>query len=283
MKIIIPILFSIILIACNTSNPTFDIQNLNGNEINVLGHRGMGKNHIFPGNTFESIHTALNLEANGSEIDIQVTKDSILVIYHNKYLNSLTNFEGKVIDHNWTELNGCNYKSDNGANYSVITVDELFTRIPNIQNFYFSFDLKLNYGAEDSSAYLTKFIYGIKKVIEDHKMYNKVLIETGSLQIHKLLKADSIQVLQFITGTDIDDGIQIAKELDLYGIGIGSSVTRKDIELAHNYGLRVMTWTPKSKWANMKAVRKNPDFIQTAKLEDLVKILKDPVSNTGTN
>jgi len=274
LNLIIPILFSIILIACNASNPTFDIQNLNGNEITILGHRGMGKNHIFPGNTFESINTALNLGANGSEMDIQVTKDSILVIYHNKDLYSLTNFEGKVIDYNWTELNGCIYKSDEGSSYSVITVDELFRRIPNIQNFYFSFDLKLNYGSEDSSAYLMKYIYGIKKVVEEHKMFNKILIETGNLQIHHLLKADSVQVLQFITGTDTDDRIQIAKELDLYGIGIGSSITRKDIELAHNYDLRVMTWTPKSKWANVNAVRKNPDFIQTAKLKHMVQILR---------
>ena len=163
MKIIIPILFSIILIACNTSNPTFEIQNLNGNEITILGHRGMGKNHTFPGNTFESIYTALNLGANGSEMDVQVTKDSILVVYHNKDLSSLTNFEGKVIDYNGTELNGCNYKSDDGSSYSVITVDELFRRIPNIHNFYFSFDLKLNYGNEDSSAYLTKLYLWNKK------------------------------------------------------------------------------------------------------------------------
>ena len=32
-------------------------------------------------------------------------------------------------------------------------------------------------------------------------MYNKILIETGNLKIHQLLKADSVQVLQFITGT----------------------------------------------------------------------------------
>jgi len=273
MKKYLSRLFLILLVACNTVNPTFDIQNLNKNEITVLGHRGMGKNHNYPGNTFKSIYASLNLGANGSEIDVQVTKDSVLVIYHNKDLSSLTNFEGKVIDYNWTELNGCIYKSDDGSSYSVITVDELFKRIPNIQNFYFSFDLKLNYGEGDTSTYLMAFIYGIKKVIEDHKMFNKILIETGNLQLHQKLKSDNIQVLQFITGSNIDDGIRIAKELDLYGIGIGSSVTRKDIELAHSNALRIMTWIPKSKWGNVKAVRKNPDFIQSAKLEHLVEIL----------
>ncbi|MCJ7800939.1 MAG: hypothetical protein MUP82_01120 [Candidatus Marinimicrobia bacterium] len=270
---ILPGLFLILLVACNTINPAFEIQNLNGNEITVLGHRGMGKNHKYPGNTFESIFTALKLGADGSEIDVQVTKDSVLVAYHNKDLSSLTNFEGKVIDYNWTELNGCIYKFDDGSSYSVITVDELFRRIPNIQNLYFSFDLKLNYGEEDTSHYLQTFAYAVNKVIEDHKMFNKILIETGNLQLHQLLKADSVQVLQFITGSDVDDGIHIAQKLNLYGIGIGSSITCKEVELVHKNGLRVMTWIPKSKWGNVKAVRKNPDFIQTAKVEHMVQIL----------
>jgi len=276
MKIIIHILFSILLVACNTSNPTFDIQNLNGNEIAVLGHRGMGKNHKYPGNTFESIYTALNLGADGSEIDVQVTKDSVLVIYHNKDLSSLTNCYGRVIDYNWADLDGYVYISDDGTSYTVITVDELFGMIPNVQNYYFSFDLKLNYGEEDTSVYVKKFVYAINKVVEDHKMYNKILIETGNLQLHQQFKTDSVQVLQFITGNDIVDGIHNAKELDLYGVGIGSSITRKDIKKAHSRGLRVMTWVPKSKWDNIKAIRKNPDFIQTAKLEHMVQILGHP-------
>jgi glycerophosphoryl diester phosphodiesterase len=278
MKKYLFILFLILLVSCNTSNPTFEIQNLNENKITVLGHRGMGKNHLYPGNTFESIYTALNLGADGSEIDVQVTKDSVLVIYHNKDLSSLTDFEGKIIDYNWPELNGCIYKSDDGSSYSVITVDELFNRIPNVQNYYFSFDLKLNCGDEDMSAYLAKFVYAINKVVDDYKMHNKIMIETGNREFHQMLKSNSTQVLQFITGSDIVGGIQIAKELDLYGIGIGSSITHKDVELARSNGLRVMTWIPKSKWGNVKAVRKNPDFIQTAKLEHMVQILDNPKS-----
>ena len=275
MKKYLFILFLFLLFACNTSNPTFEIKNLN-NKISVLGHRGMGKNYKYPGNSFESIYTALNLGADGSEIDVQVTKDSVLVIYHNKDLSSLTDFKGKVINYNWAELNGCIYKSDDGSSYSVITVDDLFGRIPEVQNHYFSFDLKLNYGDEDTTSYLVKFVCAINKLVDDHKMYNKVLIETGNRQLHQILKSDSTQVLQFITGTDIDDGIQIAKELGLYGIGIGSSITRKEVELAHSNGLRVMTWIPKSKRGNIKAVHKNPDFIQTAKLEHMVQILDNP-------
>ncbi|MBA7548490.1 hypothetical protein ES705_40950 [subsurface metagenome] len=81
-----------------------------------------------------------------------------------------------------------------------------------------------------------------------------------------------MQALSFVTGKDITEALRIAEELDLYGIGIGSSVTRKDIELAHDRGFRVMTWIPKTKWANVRAVKKNPDFIQTDKLIHMLKM-----------
>ena len=273
MKKIRLILFLVLLVACNTSNPSFEIQNLNANEIDVMGHRGMGKNHKYPGNTYKSIITALDLGANGSEIDVQVTKDSVLVIYHNKDLRSLTDCEGRIIDFCWSELNDCGYIGKDGSYYPIITVDNLFSKIPQVQRYYFSFDCKLNYGDKDTSAYLQSFVYAIKKVVDDHKMHNKVMIETNNRKLHQQLMIDDIRVLQFITGISVAEGIRIARELDLYGIGIGSSITRKDIELVHSSGLRVMTWTPKSKWANVKAVRKNPDFIQTAKLDHMVQIL----------
>lgn len=269
----LPILILILFIVCSTSNLNFDIRNLNGNEITVLGHRGMSTNYKYPGNTYESISKALKIGANGVEMDVQVTKDSILVIYHNKDLNSLTDCHGRVNELNWSELKDCIYTTNDGSRYSVITVDDLFKRIPEVQSYYFSFDLKLNYGDQDTSAYLMKFVYAVKRVIEDHNMHNKVMIETGNQELHRKLNANSVQVLQFITGFDIVNGIRVAKELDLYGIGIGSSISRKDVELAHKNGLRVMTWNPKSKWANMKAIRKNPDFIQTAKLEHMLHVL----------
>lgn len=276
MKIILFILFSFLLVICNTNYKNFDIQNLNGNKITVIGHRGMGTNHKFPGNTLESIYTALNLGADGVEIDVQLTKDSVLVIYHNKDLSSSTNFEGRIIDFNWSDLENCKDITKDGSSYPIINIDSLFNWIPNIHKYHFSFDLKLNYGDIDTAKYLQSFAYAIDKVVEDYNMHHRVLVETGNLQLHQLLKTDRVQVLQFITGRNMMEGIRIAKDLDLYGVGIGSSITRKEVELAHSNNLRVMTWIPKSKWGNIKAVRKNPDFLQTDKLEHLIQILKHP-------
>lgn len=269
---IISILLSIIVFSCGINEKHNRINNLSSNKILVLGHRGMGKNNIYPGNTFESISTAIELGANGSEIDIQVTKDSTLVLYHNKDLSSMTNYTGYVSDYNWSNLDSCVYVNDKVKTYKLISVDELFRNIPNVQKYYFSFDCKFNYGNIDTSSYMDAFVYGINKVLTDHKMDDKIFVEAGNEFFHKLLK-DKSQVLQFVTGRDIEKVIWIANKLNLYGIGIGSSITSPDILLAHQNGLRVMTWAPKSKWGNLRAVKKSPDIIQSSKVDHLVKLL----------
>ncbi|MFC1784468.1 glycerophosphodiester phosphodiesterase [Candidatus Neomarinimicrobiota bacterium] len=271
---IILILLVIILSSCGINEKTIEINNLNSNKIVVLGHRGMGKNYIHPGNTFESISTAIELGADGSEIDVQVTKDSILVIYHNKDLSSLTNYTGFISDYNWSDLDSCVYVTNNNKVYNVISVDELFNSIPEIQRYYFSIDCKFNYGVLDTSSYMNAFIYGINKVVTDYHMVDKIIVEAGSKYFHKLLKENS-QVLQFVTGSNIEKIMQIAKELDLFGVGIGSSISRADILMAHRHGLRVMTWAPKTKWGNLKAIRKSPDIIQTSKVKHMLGLLEE--------
>ncbi len=263
---------SLLLISCNKDIHDFDISNLNDNKIDILGHRGMGKKHKYPGNSFESIETAIKLGADGSEIDVQITKDSVLVIFHDKELSKKTNFQGTVRDYNWADLDSCTYQHASSENIYVITVEDLFSRIPNIQDYYFSFDCKFYPQEETLNTYFRQFAYAIKQVIEKHNMHNKVMIESEIIQFHQILKQNEVQALQFTVCSEITEGIRIAEQLDLYGIGMGSAITKRDIELAHDKGFRVMTWVPKTKGGNVKAIRKNPDFIQTAKLIHLLSI-----------
>ncbi len=272
ITILFSIFLSLLLISCNKDIHDFEISNLNDDKIVILGHRGMSKKHKYPGNSFESIETAIKLGADGSEIDVQITKDSVLVIFHDKNMDSKTNFHGMIRDYDWAEIDSCTYQSTISEQIYVITVEDLFSRIPNIQDYYFSFDCKFYPKDETLETYLRQFAYAIEQVIEKYSMHNQVIVESGIIQFHKLLKQNDVKVLQFIVCSEITDGIRIAEELDLYGIGKGSAVTKRDIELAHEKGFRVMTWVPKTKWGNVKAIRKNPDFIQTAKLIHLLSI-----------
>ena len=268
------ILVFIIILYLFYTNVKPEIRNLNQNTIGILGHRGMSKSYHYPGNSLPSILEALRIGALGCELDIQLTKDGSLVAYHHKDLDQYTNFEGTIRDYKADELKNCLYKGNYVEKVSLVLVDQLFGLLGKNSKYIFSFDCKFNIDDEkDRIAYYIEFIDAIEMLINKHLLDNRIFIESDHVDFHRLLKLRKINVRQFITGKGVEKGLRIASELGLFGIGVGSRISKKEVEKAHNLGVYVMTWTPTNAFSNAQAVRKNPDYIQTAYLTHLVKFL----------
>jgi len=268
------ILVFIIILYLFYTNVKPEIRNLNQNTIGILGHRGMSKSYHYPGNSLPSILEALRIGALGCELDIQLTKDGSLVAYHHKDLDQYTNFEGAIRDYEADELKNCLYKGDYVEKVSLVLVDQLFELLGKNSKYIFSFDCKFNIDDEkDRIAYYIEFIDAIEMLINKHLLDNRIFIESDHVDFHHLLKLRKINVRQFITGKGVEKGLRIASKLGLFGIGMGSRISKKEVEKAHNLGFYVMTWTPTNAFSNAQAVRKNPDYIQTAYLTHLVKFL----------
>jgi len=268
------ILVFIIILYLFYTNVKPEIRNLNQNTIGILGHRGMSKSYHYPGNSLPSILEALRIGALGCELDIQLTKDGSLVAYHHKDLDQYTNFEGTIRDYEADELKNCLYKGNYVEKVSLVLVDQLFELLGKNSKYIFSFDCKFNIDDEkDRIAYYIEFIDAIEMLINKHLLDNRIFIESDHVDFHRLLKLRKINVRQFITGKGVEKGLRIASKLGLFGIGMGSRISKKEVEKAHNLGFYVMTWTPTNAFSNAQAVRKNPDYIQTAYLTHLVKFL----------
>ena len=268
------ILVFIIILYLFYTNVKPEIRNLNQNTIGILGHRGMSKSYHYPGNSLPSILEALRIGALGCELDIQLTKDGSLVAYHHKDLDQYTNFEGTIRDYKADELKNCLYKGNYVEKVSLVLVDQLFGLLGKNSKYIFSFDCKFNIDDEkDRIAYYIEFIDAIEMLINKHLLDNRIFIESDHVDFHHLLKLRKINVRQFITGQGVEKGLRIASKLGLFGIGVGSRISKKEVEKAHNLGVYVMTWTPTNAFSNAQAVRKNPDYIQTAYLTHLVKFL----------
>ncbi len=68
----------------------------------ILGHRGAAGYE--PENTIRSVQRALEMDLDYIEIDVQRTKDDVLVVFHDDLLDRLTNASGYVWDHSFGEL-----------------------------------------------------------------------------------------------------------------------------------------------------------------------------------
>jgi len=75
---------------------------LNTNNLFIYGHRGV-PSHA-PENTLYSFQKAFELNVNGIELDVQITKDNILVVHHDPHLEKLTGKQTLISSLNYTEL-----------------------------------------------------------------------------------------------------------------------------------------------------------------------------------
>jgi glycerophosphoryl diester phosphodiesterase len=76
--------------------------------VDVFGHAGISlhkEKSIYPSNSFESIEYAIDiLDTDGVEIDVQMTKDSILVVYHDPFIEESAGFIGCISQYNYEEV-----------------------------------------------------------------------------------------------------------------------------------------------------------------------------------
>ena len=71
----------------------------------ILGHAGTA---AAPPNTLESFQSVISQHADGTELDVQMTKDGRIVCIHDEHLERLTDGSGLVGDHTYEELCGLN-------------------------------------------------------------------------------------------------------------------------------------------------------------------------------
>jgi glycerophosphoryl diester phosphodiesterase len=266
-------LFVLICIAPSCQKEEFDIVNLNNNRVLALGHGGMGIGHTYPMNSFESILNCLNLGADGTEIDIQMTKDSVLVAFHDESLEHSTNMSGQIFNKKWSEICNAVYTDLPYTNYRLITLDELFSTVANQTEYTFFLDCK-NFNPDTSSAYLNTFNNALVKIIDDHHLENNVYIELKRKDFIKSLKTIR-PALKIFVYNDFDVALEFVNEFQLEGITISiDNISKDEVKKAHNNGTMIAVFNAHSKNRNMDAIKKNVDFIQSDKVKHLIKTLK---------
>ena len=68
----------------------------------IYAHRGASG--YAPENTLRAFALAADMGADGVELDVQISKDGRLVVFHDDELSRLTGFTGSVADYTYAEL-----------------------------------------------------------------------------------------------------------------------------------------------------------------------------------
>lgn len=104
----------------------------------VLAHRGGAK--LAPENTLAAFNRSAELGVHGFEIDIRMTSDEEIIVFHDEYIDRTTDGAGKVADMTLEQLKSFDlgyhfidedgYHSYRGKNEKVVLLSELFQKFP---------------------------------------------------------------------------------------------------------------------------------------------------------
>ncbi|MBQ8239354.1 MAG: glycerophosphodiester phosphodiesterase family protein, partial [Bacteroides sp.] len=132
MKKTLLILFAFIcaLTACTEQKPTptraerirEQLLTCDESSVIVVAHRADWRN--FPENSLEAIQSAIEMGVDMLEIDVQRTKDGVLILMHDHNLDRTTTRSGNIADTNWEDIAKLNLK-DHQGNVTTYKVPKL--------------------------------------------------------------------------------------------------------------------------------------------------------------
>ncbi|MGE0634962.1 MAG: glycerophosphodiester phosphodiesterase [Bacteroidia bacterium] len=265
------VLLCVTLTSCQKES--FTIVNLNNNRITTLGHSGMGVGRAYPTDTYKSVLNCLATGADGTEINVQMTKDNVLVAFHDEELGGATNLEGMINSHTWAELEDAYYDAFPYKQFRILQFDNFFSKLSHPENYFFTFDCKL-FNSGERSLFLQNFSTALITLIEKHQLKNNMTIESNAVNLLLLIQQHQPAYKLFYYPASFDEGLEVVQQYNFSGITIDwEKITREEVETAHNLGIYIAIWNTHTKQDNIDAVRKNPDFIQSDKIEHLVDLL----------
>lgn len=200
----------------------------------IYAHRGASA--YAPENTREAFKKAIELKANGIELDLQKTKDGKIVIFHDNYIDKKSNGTGKIEEHTYQELLELDFGSwfNNKYQNEKIVLFEDFARDYLDKDLTFAIELKvlgiekealdiINRYKLHNNIYITSFLYdalaNVKRIDSNIKLSWLIKDRISKENIEKILKIN---------------GAQICPKASL--------VSKEDIEIANNNGLGVRLW-----------------------------------------
>ena len=205
--------------------------------LDLIAHRGLVDHNICE-NTIKAFKNAISKGYNGIELDIRKTKDNIIVVLHDKYINRTSNGKGNINKLTYKEVSKYNFGTKTNKS-KIPTLKEVIKTINNTTIFI---ELKENIKKEELTNILninsTNKYYIMsfnKKYIDDliGIKYNLGLINYVFNTLIDYNKYNFILVLEDLFNKDIYDYFT-KMNLEVIVYNIRNNISLKNKELFDN-------------------------------------------------
>ncbi len=199
--------------------------------IQSFGHRG-AKGYVSE-NTLASFQKALDLNADGIELDVHVCASGELVVFHDFTLDRMTNGSGEI--HNFSLLELKKLKVD--GVFEIPTLEEVL----NLVNRKCQVNIELKGHDTAKPAVQT-----IEKYIQEYnwKMENFIVSSFQRDELYKVSQLNSNVPLAVLTQASVEQAMEWAEEFSTNIIHPHFSLLTEDnCKLATEKGFKINTWT----------------------------------------
>lgn len=194
--------------------------------MNIFAHRGASG--TFPENTLASFREAARLPIYGVELDVQRTKDGVLVINHDEKIDRTSTGKGYIRDMTYEEVRSYDFGSWKGEQFAgerIPTLDEvldLFKATHHMINIELKTDVFEYPGLEDD----------VLETVKSHDMMERVLFSSFDHEIVErvLAKAPYNEVGALF--------MKILVNLDEYGKMIGTNALHVSLVAAKRQAVK---------------------------------------------
>lgn len=225
-------LFTFILIAAGFCLPT---NQSNAQNILVTAHRGASG--LAPENTLASIRKAIELKADFAEIDVQETKDSVLIIVHDGNFKRTTGVDKNVWETDYADVK----LLDAGSHFSDKFKGE---PVPVFENVLDSIKgkIKLNIELKDN-GHQQKLAERVVNMLEKKGWTDKCIITSFNFELIKKVRSINKNIkVGYIFSKYRENEDVFTADIDLFSIGKGL-VDSALVVKAKQHGKEVHVWT----------------------------------------
>ncbi|EPF9307337.1 glycerophosphoryl diester phosphodiesterase [Vibrio vulnificus] len=206
----------------------------------IVGHRGVAGS--YPENTRVSVQAAIDLGLSWVEIDVQPTKDNVLVVCHDHTIDRCSNGKGRVDAYSLKELQAFDF----GGWFDEAFAGEQIMTLESLLNLAAEYDLGLNIEVKVDNHDVGKVALNLKNLLDKSPLTaDKILLSSFShdiiLQLHQHCPGYQLGVLsERLSQRDR----QVLKEVNAFSCNLNYRwITEKHIRDLKTGGYQIWCYT----------------------------------------
>ena len=220
----------------------------------IMAHRGYSD--AAPENTIPAFEKAIDEGFTAAELDVQMTKDGQIVVFHDNNLKRITGVDRNIWDVTYDEIKNLDAGSHFGKEYEGVTIPTL-AEVLSLCNDKLFLNIEIKRNGHDEGI--------VEKTISDVMTYGKIDncdITSQDYRTIEEIRSINPSILTAYTSVIGIGDLQKFEAADILSIQ-ETFATYTNIENLHNAGKRVFVWTVNEEDTMEQLVALNVDAILT--------------------